>query len=198
MDSAEADAGVTYVGGEPLGRVRVWPLFEERYRLLVAGSEFRGRDAVDWAEIAALPLALLTNDMQNRRIIDRRLERAGADIRPVLESNSMIVLMSHVRTRLLGQRASGDHGRYPGPAGFRRRDQIDPDQGNDRVANDRIDLSGPGPASIPNGGAAGGSGKHIPGGRAVTIEMCYRTMRAHGLPAAMADCHRALGSADTR
>jgi DNA-binding transcriptional LysR family regulator len=99
MEDAEADAGVTYVGGEPLGRVRVWPLFAESYRLLVARDTPLGeRTAVDWAEVATVKLSLLTDDMQNRRIIDRRLRQAGADIRPVLESNSMIVLMSHVRT----------------------------------------------------------------------------------------------------
>jgi DNA-binding transcriptional LysR family regulator len=36
--------------------------------------------------------------MQNRRIMDRRLHKAGADPVPVLETNSMIVLISHVRT----------------------------------------------------------------------------------------------------
>ena len=101
MESLEADAGVTYLASEPLGRVRVWPLFEERYRLLVARTEAVGsRAEVDWADVATLPLALLTNDMQNRRIIDRRLQLTGADVRPVLESNSMVVLMSHVRTGL--------------------------------------------------------------------------------------------------
>ena len=99
LENLEVEAGVTYVGGEPMGRVRTWPMFEESYRLLVArDGAFGARSAVDWAEVASLPLGLLTNDMQNRRIIDRRLHRAGADVRPVLESNSMIVLMSHVRT----------------------------------------------------------------------------------------------------
>ena len=99
MENLEVEAGVTYVGGEPLGRVRVCPLIEESYQLLVSRDwALAGRDRVDWAEVAGVPLGLLTNDMQNRRIIDRRLHRAGADVRPVLESNSMIVLMSHVRT----------------------------------------------------------------------------------------------------
>jgi DNA-binding transcriptional LysR family regulator len=101
MENLEADAGVTYVGNEPLGRVRTWPLFEERYRLLIARSADMGaREVVDWADVARCPLALLTTDMQNRRIIERRLRRAGADFSPVLESNSMVVLMSHVRTGL--------------------------------------------------------------------------------------------------
>ena len=36
--------------------------------------------------------------MQNRRIIDRLLSAAGARAMPTLESNSVIVLFSHVRT----------------------------------------------------------------------------------------------------
>ena len=45
-----------------------------------------------------MPLCLLTPDMQNRRIIDRLLKSAGGESRPTLESDSMILLYSHVRT----------------------------------------------------------------------------------------------------
>jgi DNA-binding transcriptional LysR family regulator len=53
---------------------------------------------VSWAEVGALPLCLLTRDMQNRRIIDRHLARAGAIAAPMVESNSIVVLASHVAT----------------------------------------------------------------------------------------------------
>jgi DNA-binding transcriptional LysR family regulator len=36
--------------------------------------------------------------MQNRRIIDQQIREAGADPAATLESNSMIVLLTHVRT----------------------------------------------------------------------------------------------------
>ena len=36
--------------------------------------------------------------MQNRRIIDHRLRAGGVEPAPTLQSNSMIVLFSHVRT----------------------------------------------------------------------------------------------------
>jgi DNA-binding transcriptional LysR family regulator len=89
MDALEADAGVTYVGNEPLGRVRTVPLYEERYCLLAArGSPLGDRAEVDWADLGAIALSLLTPDMQNRRIIDRRLEQAGLVPRPVLETAS--------------------------------------------------------------------------------------------------------------
>ena len=51
-----------------------------------------------WAEVAQVPLCLLTPDMQNRRIIEGLLRDAGGDPTSTLESDSMIVLYSHVRT----------------------------------------------------------------------------------------------------
>ncbi|TIU43670.1 MAG: LysR family transcriptional regulator, partial [Mesorhizobium sp.] len=59
---------------------------------------YSDRDKVTWAEISQLPLCLLTPDMQNRRIIDQHLAEAGVQVRPTLESNSMIVMFSHIRT----------------------------------------------------------------------------------------------------
>ncbi len=98
VENLQADAGITYVETAGLGRLRSWPLFEERYRLLTADPAFASRASVTWPELAVLPLSLLTGDMQNRRIIDARLLRAGALPAPVLETNSMIVLMTHVQT----------------------------------------------------------------------------------------------------
>ena len=75
------------------------PLYEERYHLITgAGNAFSDRERVSWAEVGELPLCLLTPDMQNRRLIDQHLAEAGAVARPTLESNSMIVLFSHIRT----------------------------------------------------------------------------------------------------
>jgi DNA-binding transcriptional LysR family regulator len=99
LENLEIDAGLTYIDNEPLGRVRVVPLYIEQYRLLTsATSPLGNRDKVTWAEVARIPLCLLTPDMQNRRIIDQLLRAAGGVPEPTLESNSMIVLFSHVRT----------------------------------------------------------------------------------------------------
>jgi DNA-binding transcriptional LysR family regulator len=101
LDSLEIDAGITYLDNEPLGRVRSVPLYRERYRLMIAAdSPLGNREQVTWAEVARIPLCLLTPDMQNRRIIDRLLRDAGhlEGEAPTLESNSMILLFSHVRT----------------------------------------------------------------------------------------------------
>src|SRR5215203_3531621 len=99
IENLEVDAGITYVGNEPLGRVTAIPLYHERYMLLTsADAPLGNRDEVTWSEVAQVPLCLLTPDMQNRRIIDRLLQGAGAESRPTLESDSMILLFSHVRT----------------------------------------------------------------------------------------------------
>ena len=99
LDNLEVDAGITYLGNEPVGRVNTVPLYRERYRLLTSADAPLGdRKTVTWAEVAQVPLCLLTPDMQNRRIIDRLLKSAGGESRPTLESDSMIVLFSHVRT----------------------------------------------------------------------------------------------------
>jgi len=77
------------------------PLYSEAYCLLTAAESPLGqREQVTWAEVGHIPLCLLTPDMQNRRIIDSLLAQAGHEhLAPTLESNSMIVLFSHIRTR---------------------------------------------------------------------------------------------------
>jgi DNA-binding transcriptional LysR family regulator len=99
LENLEIDAGITYLENEPVGRVNSVPLYHERYRLLTsADAPLGNRDSVTWAEVAQVPLCLLTPDMQNRRIIDRLIKSTGHESRPTLESDSMILLFSHVRT----------------------------------------------------------------------------------------------------
>jgi DNA-binding transcriptional LysR family regulator len=99
VENLEVDAGLTYIDNEPLGRLRTVPLYLEQYRLLTsADSPLGDHDKVTWAEVGRIPLCLLTPDMQNRRIIDGLLHAVGSRPEPTLESNSMIVLFSHVRT----------------------------------------------------------------------------------------------------
>jgi DNA-binding transcriptional LysR family regulator len=100
LGNLDVDAGISYIDNEPIGRMRAVPLYREQYRLLIAADSPLGdRKEVTWAEVGKVPLCLLTPDMQNRRIINELLRQAGAtDPAPTLESNSMIVLFSHVRT----------------------------------------------------------------------------------------------------
>ena len=99
LENLEIDAGLTYLDNEPLGRVTTIPLYRERYRLLISADAPLGdRDKVTWAEVAQVPLCLLTPDMQARRIIDQLVRAAGGDPQASLESNAMILLYAHVRT----------------------------------------------------------------------------------------------------
>ena len=99
IENLEVDAGITYLDNEPLGKLNTIPLYREQYRLITSiGSPLGDRETVTWAEVANVPLCLLTPDMQNRRIIDQLLKSAGGNPQPMLESNSMIVLFTHVRT----------------------------------------------------------------------------------------------------
>jgi DNA-binding transcriptional LysR family regulator len=104
LENLEIDAGITYLDNEPLGRVTSVPLYSERYHLIsAAGTPLADRESVTWREAAEVKLCLLTPDMQNRRIINLHMAEVGVSPRLMLESNSMIVLFSHIRT---GQCAS--------------------------------------------------------------------------------------------
>jgi len=101
LDNLQIDAGITYLDNEPTGNVRAVPLYRERYQLLIeADSPLGNRQSVTWAEVGHIPLCLLTPDNQNRRIINQLLHDAGSGEVQVatLESDSMTVLVSHVRT----------------------------------------------------------------------------------------------------
>jgi len=99
LEDLQVEAGITYLDNEPLGRVMTRPLYTEHYNLVVrADDALAGRGAMTWAEAAALPLCLLTPDMQNRRIVDRHMAEAGATAHPRLESNSIITLIAHVQS----------------------------------------------------------------------------------------------------
>jgi DNA-binding transcriptional LysR family regulator len=97
LTNLELDAGLTYLENEPLGQVLTVRLYEEEYRLLVSSdSPFGKLKKISWAELGRVPLCLLTADMQNRRILDRLLHRAKAEVIPTLETNSPTVLYTHV------------------------------------------------------------------------------------------------------
>jgi DNA-binding transcriptional LysR family regulator len=96
--SGELDAGLTYTENEPLKGVRTQLLYRERYLLLTpAGSPYDGMTKVSWRDATALPLCLLTPDMQNRRIINRLfVEGSGGPPKAMVETNSVLSLVAHV------------------------------------------------------------------------------------------------------
>jgi DNA-binding transcriptional LysR family regulator len=98
LDTFELDAGITYLDNEPLVHVRSIPLYKERY-VFVTGKDCRhaGRCSISWREAAQERLCLLSEDMQNRRIIDGVFESLGLRIRPAIVSNSFLAICSHLR-----------------------------------------------------------------------------------------------------
>lgn len=98
LDNIDFDAGITYIDNEPLKNVRELPLYVERYVLIVReSSEFASLSTATWQQAASIPLCLLTNDMQNRRIINRAFEDIGETVEPAFETNSIVNLVTHVR-----------------------------------------------------------------------------------------------------
>lgn len=98
LEDGEADCGITYADATLPERITTVPLYPEAYYLLTPNSGgLAVSGPVTWAEVRKLPLGLLTPDMQNRRIINQLLETEGPELRPAVESDSMIALCAHVR-----------------------------------------------------------------------------------------------------
>jgi DNA-binding transcriptional LysR family regulator len=98
LDTFEIDAGLTYLENEPLLHVRRVPLYRERYVMITRdAARFAGRRVITWAEAARERLCLLSEDMQNRRIINKVAASVGLTIRPTIVSNSFLGVCSHVR-----------------------------------------------------------------------------------------------------
>lgn len=98
LENLELDAAIGYLTPD-LGRVRGVPLYREHYCLVIAAKDpIATRASLRWDEVPDIPLCLLGPEMQNRRILDTKLRAAGHIVSPAVESNSIIVLLSHVRT----------------------------------------------------------------------------------------------------
>ena len=99
LNDFSLDAGITYLDNEPVEGLLAKELYTEAYALFMpAGHELAARKSVTWAEAAQQKLCLLTPNMQNRRIIDRAFRAAKVQPTARLETNSIINLLSSVRT----------------------------------------------------------------------------------------------------
>lgn len=86
---------------------QVLPQYQERlYLVTSAPRSARSRslppsrfgEPLPWAETVGLALCLLTPDMHNRSIVDDAFARAGVQVRPVMETNSVLSLSLAVRS----------------------------------------------------------------------------------------------------
>jgi DNA-binding transcriptional LysR family regulator len=94
--SLAIDIGLGYTERVSNG-AQTWPQYVEHYFVLRrtrgAGTAFRFGAPMRWAEAAQLPLAMLTPEMHNRAILDRAFRSQGAEVVPVLETNSVMALL---------------------------------------------------------------------------------------------------------
>ncbi|WP_425093241.1 LysR family transcriptional regulator [Tropicimonas sp. S265A] len=98
LDSLSLDAGITYLDAEPGPKMFGLPLYDEGYRVVARTDMLPpGASTLPWADLAELPLCLLTPEMQNRRFMDQHMAEAGVDVRPSVEANTVLVLMAHIR-----------------------------------------------------------------------------------------------------
>lgn len=98
LDAFEIDAGLTYLENEPLENVWRAPLYRERYVLVTHhANRLARRKTITWAEAAQERLCLLSEDMQNRRIINAIFASMGLEIKPAVVSNSYLGVCSHLR-----------------------------------------------------------------------------------------------------
>lgn len=93
----ELDAGLTYLDFEPPAHALAVPLYVERYRLVAAKGVLEEKRRPGWDDLARLPLCLLHQGMQNRRILDARLAERGLALRPVVTADSYVALLSLVK-----------------------------------------------------------------------------------------------------
>jgi len=99
LHAFELDAGLTYLDNEPLSGVRRTPLYLEHYLFATAASSPLACLAqISWREAATQRLCLLSDDMQNRRILDSVFAQQQADVRPALVANSFLAILSQLRT----------------------------------------------------------------------------------------------------
>jgi DNA-binding transcriptional LysR family regulator len=98
LEAFEIDAGVTYLDNEPLQHVRKVTLYRERYVFACRREHGAATYAtITWKEAATRRLCLLSEDMQNRRIINKVAASIGVDIKADVVSNSFLAVLSHVR-----------------------------------------------------------------------------------------------------
>ncbi|HEY0107422.1 MAG TPA: LysR family transcriptional regulator [Rhizomicrobium sp.] len=98
LDAFELDGGITYLENEPLENVRRIALYREHYVFVTRREHpLASRQSVTWTQAAGEKLCLLSEDMQNRRIITNLLASIGVAISPPIVSNSFLGIYSHLR-----------------------------------------------------------------------------------------------------
>ncbi|UXA09174.1 LysR family transcriptional regulator [Mycobacterium sp. SMC-2] len=95
----ELDAAILQAAPDDAHEVQLVPLYEERYVLLSPADMLpSGVSTMTWPEAAQLPLALLTDDMRDRQIIDKAFTGHAIVVSPQVETDSVASLFAKVAT----------------------------------------------------------------------------------------------------
>ncbi len=99
LHANDFDAGLTYLDHEPPANMLTAPLHNEQYRFIARrGTGYDERASIGWEEAASLPLCLLHQGMQYRRILDRQFAQRGLSVSPAAIADSYISVFSLVRS----------------------------------------------------------------------------------------------------
>lgn len=97
LDTLAIDLGLGYTE-RVSASTQTWPQYIEHYYVLRrarrATATFRFGAAMRWADAAVLPLCMLSPEMHNRAILDRVFRELGVQVLPVIETNSVMALLS--------------------------------------------------------------------------------------------------------
>lgn len=105
LDTLALDLGLGYTDRlerTRAGTLQAWPQYVEHYHLLrrVAhgGPTLHFGVPLRWADAAAHPLCMLSPEMHNRSILDRAFRELGLDVKPVVETNSVMAMLAAVQS----------------------------------------------------------------------------------------------------
>lgn len=99
LENLSLDMGLGYTDRGT--KFKAVPQYVEQYFLLRRAAvgatvPLRVGEAVSWREAAAMPLCLLTPEMHNRTIVDTAFRKAGFEVKPAIETNSIVTVVLSV------------------------------------------------------------------------------------------------------
>lgn len=100
LEELTLDMGLGFTERVRAGSLQTLPQYTEHYFLVRKATQPLAPQAqgmhfgppMTWLDAAQLPLCLMTSEMYNRHIVDGAFIEAGAKVRPVLETNSLLTL----------------------------------------------------------------------------------------------------------
>lgn len=99
LENLSLDMGLGYT--DRGAKFTALPQYVEQYFLLRramvgAGAPLQLGAAIGWREAAAMSLCLLTPEMHNRTIVDAAFRQAGVEVKPAVETNSIVTVVLSV------------------------------------------------------------------------------------------------------